>query len=80
MPYYIIPYKKEWILYYSRNNYFQVEYNPKLNENPITYCEFVEKLIDTTIVSLNKSIEKAKSEVYELNYIKSIIKEVVLNE
>ena len=63
-----------------RNNYFQVEYNPKLNENPITYCEFVEKLIDATIVSLNKSIEKAKSEVYELNYIKSIIKEVVLNE
>ena len=61
-----------------RNNYFQVKYNPKLNENPITYCEFVEKLIDATIVSLNKSIAKAKSEVYILNYIKSIIKEVML--
>jgi hypothetical protein len=56
-----------------RNTMFQVKYNPKLLESPLRYYSFLIKLIDSTIVSLEKSKSTIETEILTLRTIKAEI-------
>lgn len=59
-----------------RNTMFQISYAPKLKNQPMDYFDFISSLIDSTIISLRKSINKAKTEIIVLRNIKSLILEI----
>ena len=58
-----------------RNTMFQIRYNPSLRD-PIDYYSFCMTLIDVAILSLERNIKLAKSEIIVLSEIKRILVEV----
>ncbi|GAB6101632.1 hypothetical protein JCM16138_08550 [Thermococcus atlanticus] len=52
-----------------RNTMFQVRYTPRLRDEPLTYYEFLRKLIGAIKESLRKVIEKAEQESNRLDSI-----------
>ncbi|XRO76130.1 hypothetical protein ACO3VM_04805 [Methanocaldococcus sp. 10A] len=55
-----------------RNNMFQIKYNPKLGE-PMDYFTFCLELINAILESLEKSLNKIKTEIIVLSKIKEEI-------
>jgi len=58
-----------------RNTMFQIKYNPYLGE-PIDYYSFCMKLIDSTIVALEKNLNATKAEIIRLGLIKETVMEI----
>ncbi len=59
-----------------RNTMFQVRYNPKIRKKPMSYHDFVRKLIKAIQKSLQKVIEKAEQESSRLDSILDELSEV----